>query len=224
MNPLQDNTLSQDEVAADRPLVPRGAWWAIGLAAAVLGAEFGYRLYDQATSPEVLPRGISLTGVPIEGAVVEISLAPGDAFRFLQFSLTGERGDEADAEAARIGIPGLLDVREETGARRSWSVPVRVGAPDQGVAKLASVEDVLGLGGGADEAALGLGSRYRIDYDVLPLRPDGDTVDTLARIPFPAGTRLTLRFSLEFPLPRDTKLYLSYARSPRLLHQALLRR
>ena len=96
--------------------------------------------------------------------------------------------------------------------------------PDKGIAKLASVEDVLGLGGGADEAALGLGSRYRIDYDVLPLRPDGDTVDTLARIPFPAGTRLTLRFSLEFPLPRDTKLYLSYARSPRLLHQALLRR
>lgn len=206
----------------DKPLLPRKAWWAIGVATVLLAAEFGYRMYDQAYSTEVLPRGISLTGVTIEGDVVEVALAPREPFRFLQFALTGERGDAADADAARIGIPALLDVREETGAHRTWSIPVRLRAAKKGIQRLAAVEGPLGFGNTTD-TAIELGSRFRIDYDVIPLHSDGVTVEDLARIEFPAGTSLILRFALDFPLPKDTRLYLSYARAPRLLHQALLR-
>ncbi len=207
-------------------LVPRWTPWVVVLVLIAVGAEFGYRYYEQNSSTEVRPRGIELQGVPVEGQTFSLPIAPADAFHSLRIIFSGDSGTTDDAAAARIGITGLLIAREETGKHRRWSIPVRLTSNEKGIGRRSSVEDVLMSTSADAEGLIGLGTRYRIDYTFTSFDAEGEgytTLEALERVQFPAGTRLFLDFNMEYPLPRGTSVYLSYGRAPRLLHERLLR-
>ena len=204
-----------------RPPTPPWVFWLVGLAVALVAAEFGFRFYEDSLSPEVRPKGVALKGVPAGGRSFDIPVTPPDPFHSLRVDLSGDNADEADAEAARMGIPGIVAIREETGAQRQWSVPIRIVAAKDGIERHSSVEDAFLSAAG--HGPIGMGVRYRIDYHIETDPPDGDGLVALMRESFPASTRLTIHFELGLPLPSGTQAYVSYARAPRLLHQALLR-
>lgn len=191
------------------------------LAALAAAAEYGYRMFDQNTSPEVRPRGIALPGIAVSGSSIDFSVASPDPFHAFHISVSCDNGTDADADAARIGLFGTLSAREETGARRQWSAPIQLIASEDRIVSRPSVEDALLTK--SQDGLVGLGVRHRIDYvlDPDPLSPG--ELESMRSLSHPAGTRLAFHLELERPLPRNSRIYLSYARAPRLLHQALLR-
>ncbi len=208
------------------PFRPPSPVWRIAipllvLAGIVTAAEFGYRMYDQNSSPEVRPGGVALPGFVVSGSSIDFSVTVPDAFHALHLSASSNNGTEADADAARIGLFGTLTVREENGPRREWTAPVQLIASDSHIKRRASIEDALQTA--APEGLVGLGVRYRIDYSLEPDPISPDELVEMRSLSHPAGTRLSFHLELNRPLQRNSRIYVSYARAPRLLHQALLR-
>ncbi len=190
----------------------------VGLAVA---AEFGYRIYDQSSNPEVRPGGVALSGFVVSGSSIDFSFTVPDTSHSLHLSVSSDNGTEADADAARIGLIGTLTAREENGLRREWTAPVQLIASDKSIKRRASIEDALQTN--APEGLVGLGVRYRIDYSLEPDPISPDELVEMRSLSHPAGTRLSFHLELNRPLQRNSRIYVSYARAPRLLHQALLR-
>ena len=219
--PLPYEDSPEPQQLPPRPPTPPWVFWLGGLAVALVVVEFGYRFYESNTSPEVRPKGVALKGVPAVDRTFDIPVSSPDPFHSLRVDLSGDNADEADLEAARMGFPGIVAIREETGAHREWSVPIRIVATENTIGRHSSVEDA--FFSAEAHGPIGVGVRYRIDYKIETDPPGGDGLTALMRESFPASTRLTIRFTLGLPLPSGTQAYVSYARSPRLLHQALLR-
>ena len=208
------------------PFRPPSPVWRIAvpllvLVGLVIAAEFGYRMYDQNSSPEVRPGGVALPGFVVSGSPIDFSFTVPDTFHSLHLSVSSDNGTEADADAARIGLIGTLTAREENGLRREWTAPVQLVASDKSIKRRASIEDALQTT--APEGLVGLGVRYRIDYSLEPDPISPDELVEMRSLSHPAGTRLSFRLELNRPLQRNSRIYVSYARAPRLLHQALLR-
>ena len=219
-DPILSGDLPEAPKLPTRP-TPPWVYWLTGLALALVCAELIYRFYDVNSSPEVRPGGVALKGVAISGRSFTLPLAPPDAFHSLHISLTANNADDADAEAARMGILGVLMVTEETGAGRRWDFPIRIQANPQYIVRHAAVENALLPE--SSKGLIGLGHLYRIDYSITDEPPGGTQLEQFSHTEFPAGTRLSLRFIIDLPLPPETLVFVSYARAPRLLHEALLR-
>ena len=187
----------------------------------VAAAEYGYWFYDQNMSPEVCPPGIELPGIVVSGSSIDFSVAPPDAFHAFHISISSDNATDADADAARIGLIGTLFVQEETGEHRRWQAPIQLLATEDRIISRASVEDALLAK--TQNGLVGLGVRHRIDYAIEPDPLSPDELLALRDLVHPAGTRLSFHLELERPLQRNSRIYLSYTRAPRLLHQALLR-
>lgn len=229
---MNEDAFRIDEDAGDLqpeigvPFRPPSPVWRIAvpllvLAALAAAAEFGYRMYDQNSSPEVRPGGVALPGFVVSGSSIEFSFTSPDTFHSLHLSVSSDNGTEADADAARIGLIGTLTAREENGLRREWTAPVQLIASDKSIKRRASIEDALQTN--APEGLVGLGVRYRIDYSLEPDPISPDELVEMRSLSHPAGTRLSFHLELNRPLQRNSRIYVSYARAPRLLHQALLR-
>lgn len=197
-------------------------WCAIGVILVVLlaAAEYGYRFYDQNTSPEVRVGGMKVPGWPVEGQVAEFSSKTSDTARFLQVRISTEEVRASDAEEARAGIPGTLTVKENIPGGRNWTVPFLLVAPPAAISRHPSVEpDKNSTTGGG----IGLGVRYHIDFDFSPTGSGEVAYRDLYGALIPAGTPLDVRFEFSEPLGPGSKVFLSYSRQPRLLHQQLFR-
>ena len=210
------------------PFRPPSPVWRIAVPLLVLAglataAEFGYRMYDQHSSPEVRPGGVALPGVVVSGSSIDFSFTVPDTFHSLHLSVSSDNGTEADADAARIGLIGTLVAREENGPRREWTAPIQLIASETHIKRRASIEDALQTTTTAPEGLVGLGVRYRIDYSLEPDPISPDELLEMRSLSHPAGTRLSFHLELDRPLQRNSRIYVSFARVPRLLHQALLR-
>lgn len=197
-------------------------WLALGatLAALLAVAEYGYRFYDQNTSPEVRVGGVKVPAQLLEGQSAGFSICPDDDARFLQVRVSTEEARASDAEEARAGIPGTLTVREAVSGGREWTVPFLLVAPAAAISRHPSVEPDKNssLGGG-----IGLGVRYHIDFDFSPTGSGEAAYRDLYGTLLPAGTPLDIRFEFAAALGPGSKAFLSYSRHPRLLHQRLFR-
>ena len=136
------------------------------LAGLVVAAEYGYRFYDQNMSPEVRPPGIELPGIVVSGSSIDFSVAPPDTFHAFHISVSSDNATDADADAARIGLIGILTVQEETGARQRWEAPIQLLATDDRIISRTSIEDALLAK--TQNSLVGLGVRHRIDYAIEP--------------------------------------------------------
>lgn len=225
---MNDDPFSQDEM--DFPsapaFVPRSPLRRVVVSLLVLvglvaAAEYGYRFYDQNTSHEVRPQGIELEGIVVSGDSIDFSVSLYDTSHALHLSVSSDNATDADADAARFGIIGTLSVQEENGARRCWTAPIQLIATNDRIVRRASIEDALQTA--AAEGIISLGVRHRIDYSVEPDPISPDELTAMRNLVHPAGSRLSFHLQLERPLQRNSRIFLSYARAPRLLHQALLR-
>ena len=219
----EEYTLEPEDAAPYRP--PSRMWRILVpllvLAVLAVVAEFAYRMYDQNSNPEVRPRGVALPGFVVSGSSIDFAFVAPDTFHSLQISVSSDNATEADADAARIGLFGTLTMREESGARRTWKAPVQLIAVEKDIVRRASVEDAFQTA--APEGLVGLGVRYRIDYSLEPDPISPGELAEMRTLSHPAGSRLSFHLELARPLQRNSRIYVSYARAPRLLHQALLR-
>ena len=207
------------------PPMPLGRKMAIAatVIAVALVAEFGYRLYDAYTSPEVGIDGLAFSGEPFQAAETSLVFSPPVTFTFVRIRVGSEDAEESDAADARAGIPGTLRIAASDG--RSWEVPILLTAQDSDIQRRSSLE--LGPAQGGDDGNSGplrIGVRYAIDYSCVPTGIGEDVYGDFYRSSFRPGTRLDIRLSLQAPPAGTARLLINYSRAPRLLHERLLRR
>ncbi len=200
---------------------PRWAAALLSLVGLLVAAEVGYWLFDQCFSHEVRIGGVALPGIAISGIDPAFTISSPHAFHAMQIAVSSHNCVASEAVTARNGVPGTMFVQELGGEGRSWEIQCVLLAPESAIRRHSSVEDGL-LQRGAD-TLVALGTRYRVDFRILPRPASEKDLADLESARFPAGTSLSFRFDLDSPLNERSFAYVSYSRFPLFLHQRLLR-